>query len=525
MLGLPMKRRLLLSLLGLALAFLLGGYLLPQQSEVRASIAINATPEQLLSELRRLPSGAPWCTWTPSQAAGGLRETAFLPERGIWFDVADAVPRKAAILYKVQGDQLQLEWSDVRHPGPNPLARLGAWLSSSSRQIELTQSLAALRKQFVHAPTPEQVPPSEIDEAEVLVILVDDLGWETLAQAPTPHIDALAASGMTFRNLWVTPKCGPTRATMLTGRFHFRIGNGEIAKRHKNRSMGLEELTLPEVIGTHRTAAYGKWHLGTSPTHPNETGFGHYAGSLGNLNGKSYTAWPKVVDGVESQETRYATSDVTDEALAHDSSFKWVAYHAVHTPFHDPPAHLHPDTVLDGTQGTQVIAMTEAVDHEIGRLLAEHPQAWVFFLCDNGTTSLIGGGKGSMLESGINTPMIVRGPGVAEGSESQALINGADLFATIAELYGKPTQSEDSISFLPVLRGQPGARTWNYSCLFYEQKTGRRMHAIRDAEYKLIIDFQKEESFFSMPGEVPIEISTAHPELLARLEALRALIP
>ncbi|GEM_PF-797951 len=533
-LAVPSRSRLLCLPVGLGLVALLLGCLLPDSSEVRRTRILDATCDEVLGLLRRLPEGPTWSHWTPSKRAGGLAQTACLPEAGIWFDVLADPPRKAAILLEPTPEGLKLVWSDVSLWDGNPLGRLAAWKGEARRGQELERSLLELESTLeglsradsaVPEPDAQEPQVGEPPPPHVLLIIADDLGWDLLEDSHTPNLDALAAEGMTFTNLWVTPKCGPTRASMLTGRFHFRIGNGEIAKRHKNRSMGLDEVTLPERIGSQRSAAYGKWHLGTAATHPNDSGFGHYSGSLGNLNGKSYTSWPKVEDGEESTCQVYATRDVTDEALAYDAAFEWVAYHAVHTPFHDPPPELHPNTPLDGTPETQVRAMTEALDLEVGRLLAGHPGAWVFFLGDNGTTSLVGGGKGSMLESGINTPLFVRGPGVKAGSTSDELVNGTDFFATIAEIFGVAADAQDSISFLPVLKGGAGARAWNYSCLFYEQKPGRRMHAIRDAQYKFVIDFQKQESLYSMPGEVLIDLQDAGDVLLARREALRALIP
>lgn len=51
------------------------------------------------------------------------------------------------------------------------------------------------------------------------------------------------------------------------------------------------------------------------------------------------------------------------------------------------------------------------------------------------------------------------------------------------------------------------------------------MHAIRDEEFKFVIDFEKEEHLYAMPGEVPIDLKSAGDEIQARREALRALIP
>lgn len=391
--------------------------------------------------------------------------------------------------------------------------------------------------------------PSAGAPPQVLVVLVDDLGWELFRSAPTPHLDAMAAQGVTFTQFWSAPKCGPTRASLLSGRFHFRIGDGEMARRHGRRSLGLDELLLPEVLGPELCAAFGKWHLSSGPEHPNQSGFGHFAGTLDNLNKQSYSSWSKIVDGQQSLSQVYPTTDVTNDAIASDAAFKYVCYHAPHTPFHDPPPDLTPTVLREarearearGARGAggagqgagepdpehQVRAMVEALDTEIGRLLAAHPDALVIFLSDNGTTSKLGGEKGEVSERGINVPLIVRGPGVQRGVISDALVSVVDLFATVCELRGiaPPSEAEDSVSFAGVLRGEPGLRKWNYSCIFPHTTPGRRTHAIRDADYKLVVHYDRSRHLFAMPGEIPIDLATASNEILARVEQLAAHIP
>ena len=57
----------------------------------------------------------------------------------------------------------------------------------------------------------------------IVYVLADDLGWNDVsyhgsAQFATPHIDALAASGVTLDAFYVNPTCSPTRASLLSGR-------------------------------------------------------------------------------------------------------------------------------------------------------------------------------------------------------------------------------------------------------------------------------------------------------------------
>ena len=52
-----------------------------------------------------------------------------------------------------------------------------------------------------------------------------DVGFHGCQDIPTPHLDALAASGVRFTNAYVSgPYCSPTRAGLLTGRYQNRFG-------------------------------------------------------------------------------------------------------------------------------------------------------------------------------------------------------------------------------------------------------------------------------------------------------------
>ena len=65
----------------------------------------------------------------------------------------------------------------------------------------------------------------------ILVIVGDDMGYADVGvhgckDIPTPHLDALAKSGVRFTNGYVSgPYCSPTRAGLLTGRYQTRFGH------------------------------------------------------------------------------------------------------------------------------------------------------------------------------------------------------------------------------------------------------------------------------------------------------------
>jgi len=105
----------------------------------------------------------------------------------------------------------------------------------------------------------------------LIVIFTDDLGWADLGcqgvrdDVKTPHLDALAASGVRCTSGYVTaPQCSPSRAGLLTGRYQQRFGLEEIA----DTPMPVAELTIAERL---KPAGYvsgmvGKWHLDASPS-------------------------------------------------------------------------------------------------------------------------------------------------------------------------------------------------------------------------------------------------------------------
>ena len=81
---------------------------------------------------------------------------------------------------------------------------------------------------------------SEQGAPNIVLIVLDDVGWANVKgyngvegdQFPrTPAIDALAATGVRLKGLYVQPMCSPTRAAILTGRYPFRYGAQSFVQR------------------------------------------------------------------------------------------------------------------------------------------------------------------------------------------------------------------------------------------------------------------------------------------------------
>ena len=85
----------------------------------------------------------------------------------------------------------------------------------------------------------------------IIVILVDDMGWSDIGsyggEIPTPNLDALAARGVRFTQFYSTPRCSPTRASLLTGLYPHQAGMGHLDNVIRDRVVGDDR--PPRMIG------------------------------------------------------------------------------------------------------------------------------------------------------------------------------------------------------------------------------------------------------------------------------------
>ena len=94
-------------------------------------------------------------------------------------------------------------------------------------------------------------PTTDIERPNVLLILTDDQAYGDLSMmqnpiSETPNIDLLAQNGAFFENFYVSPVCAPTRASLLTGRYHQRTGVSGVTRGREN--MKLDEETLADIL-------------------------------------------------------------------------------------------------------------------------------------------------------------------------------------------------------------------------------------------------------------------------------------
>ena len=394
----------------------------------------------------------------------------------------------------------------------------------------------------------------------ILLIIADDMGKDATPgfaegsiKPNTPHINALKNGGLSFNNFWVNPTCSPTRASIITGKYGYRTG-----VKWANDILDQTEIVLQNYINqqtgnAHATAIVGKWHLSgdDSGFNPETFGMDYYAGLIRGAV-QDYYQWQLTENGTGSLQTEYISKVFTDLSIdwvGNQSKpwFLWLAYNAPHTPFHTPPDEMHSQGSLpDYTNGLDPIpyymAAIEAMDYQIGRLIAEIPDdqkenTVIIFLADNGTPNQVAQSpyssnkaKGSLYQGGINVPMFISGKGVDKVGEDNSLIGGVDLFSTIANLAGvEATEFNDSKSFTGLLSNGSSSRAYQYS----EMNDGSSdLWTIRNGKFKLIISADGSEEMYELAadpyendnllnGILTAEVETAKSELEAELSNIR----
>ena len=419
------------------------------------------------------------------------------------------------------------------------------------RRLHLLPPVAAAVAAAVAGCGPPDPPP----RPNVVLFLADDQGWGDLSlhgnvNVRTPHIDALARDGAAFDRFFVSPVCSPTRAELLTGRYHVRSGvRGTSAGGER---LDLDETTLAELFqrAGYATGAFGKWHNGSQPPyHPNARGFDEFYGFTSGHWG-NYFDPPLEHNGSIVRGNGYVTDDFTDRAIRfienhrNEPFFVWVAYNTPHSPMQVPDrwwarfkdgdlARRHRDPEREHLDHTRAaLAMVENIDWNVGRLtgrLAELGLAddtIVVYLTDNGPNGWrwnggMKGRKGSTDEGGVRSPFFVRWPPAIEAGTVVDRIAGAiDLLPTLAELAGIPYATAhpiDGLSLQPLLEpGAGAAGEWPERHLVSHWR-GRT--SVRGQQYRL----DHEGSLFDIaadPGQRH-DIAAERPEAAARLAAVR----
>lgn len=140
------------------------------------------------------------------------------------------------------------------------------------------------------APLPPFVIAPNAKRPNIVILLADDMGFSDIgcfgSEINTSNLDRLAQGGMRFVQFRNTPRCCPSRSSLLRGLYH-QAGLGLMVEdRGKPAYQGYLNdrcVTIAEVLRAagYRTLMSGKWHIGEHRPHwPADRGFERYFGLI-----------------------------------------------------------------------------------------------------------------------------------------------------------------------------------------------------------------------------------------------------
>lgn len=205
------------------------------------------------------------------------------------------------------------------------------------------------------------------ERPNILFIYTDDHSHRTVSCYPeaydfvkTPHIDALAETGVRFRYAYIGTWCMPSRATLLTGHYQHAVESMRMEGAYPGSEYDPEQCPFwPKVFreNGYQTAQIGKWHTGTDtgagrdwdyqivwnrPGHPKNAG-SYYKDQLIEKN----RAEAELVKGYSTDNyTDWTVDYLKGEGRDPEKPFYlWLCYGAVHGPFTPAKRHLeaYPD--------------------------------------------------------------------------------------------------------------------------------------------------------------------------------------
>ena len=204
------------------------------------------------------------------------------------------------------------------------------------------------------------------DRPNIILIMVDDMGYSDLGcyggEVRTPNVDRLAREGLRFSQFYNNAKCGPTRASLLTGLYAHQVG----CHTGVNRMQHCVTLGEALKLAGYRTLMTGKWHADELPVN---RGFDRYYGLTDGCcnfwnpgeqregepppgkkrSKRKWTIEDRVYWPYTPEDRDFYTTDAfTDRALGyldewHDGHgedepfFLYLAYTAPHYPLHAWP--------------------------------------------------------------------------------------------------------------------------------------------------------------------------------------------
>lgn len=407
-----------------------------------------------------------------------------------------------------------------------------------------------------------------------------DYGFMGHPHIQTPYIDQLAQESKTFlRGYVTTPLCGPSLASIITGKYafqHLQTGNDPLRTPHGISKEPLEKMSdgerkklrherfesIKEKVYDHKLLTEylnddgyksfqsGKWWLGSWEEGKFDAGMTHGDYSQGGRHGDEGLKIGR--DGLDP-----IFNFIDDTQKSEDPFFVWYAPFLPHTP-HNPPQELL-NKYIDLAPNKPVAeywAMCEWFDQTVGQLLTYlkdnslDENTLVVFTCDNGWIQsdkhnrYAPRSKRAPHEGGIRTPILFKLPGRIEpGINSTDLVSNIDLVPTVLDVIDNADPDLPGISILQnetlVKRKTINVDSYNHDILNIDKPTETHLYKIAvEKKWKLILPntnmitkeyTSKEDQFYGYyssrpqlfdlendPGELT-NLAAENPEIVSRL--------
>ncbi len=359
----------------------------------------------------------------------------------------------------------------------------------------------------------------------IVLVMSDDQGFGDLGihgneKVQTPTFDRFGREGVQFTRFYVCPVCSPTRASLLTGRYHYRTG-----VIHTSRGGALmhgDEMTIAELLKAagYRTGIFGKWHLGdTFPMRPQDQGFDeslvHRSGGIGQPpDADNHYQNPRLLrNGNEIQTSGYCTDVFFNAALEfieanrEQQFFAYIPTNVPHTPLEVDESWVEPFRKLGLNDTTaRIYAMVKNLDDNFARLLGRleelklRENTIVIFMTDNGAqqdrfNAGLRRNKSWVYEGGIRVPCFMQWPAVWQGGRTiDRIAAHFDILPTLLHATGVQAPGDlkiDGMSLLPLLSGKATAADWSERTLFIQCHRGLTPKLFQNAaaigqRYKLV---------------------------------------
>jgi arylsulfatase A-like enzyme len=369
----------------------------------------------------------------------------------------------------------------------------------------------------------------------IVLIFIDDLGYADIgpfgeSRWPTPNLNRMATQGRRFTDfVAATAVCSASRAALLTGCYHRRVGISGALGPNARIGINASEMTIADLCRQrgYATACFGKWHLGHLPPFlPLQHGFDEYYGLP-----YSNDMWPLHPDYVDlpadavkrkqgypdlplyegnhivdpevtGEDQAQLTTEYTRRAVDFIDRkqggpfFLYVPHSMVHVP-------LFVSEKFAGRSGYGLFGdVVMEVDWSVGQIIdalerngiAEN--TLLIFTSDNGPWLSYGNhagsalplreGKGTMWEGGYRVPTLMQWPGkIPPGTTCDEFCSTIDLLPTICRMIdGKlPDHKIDGKDIMPLMVGAEGALSPHEA--FYCYYAGGELQAVRDRRWKL----------------------------------------